>query len=180
MICKKVIGNNIGRARYKANLSMADLAEKVNQIRKTKTKLDRCHIFHYEAGKKKIRASIFFCVCLALKIAPDEMVREKSKLPLWEIQDPSLESEAEIQKRFSRNILNKLQTANFTTSSFVNNFNDIAWECGVYGENDTLSPTTAWRYLNGIGLKNLSIEKIAVIAKLLGSSLEDLLKEPPA
>lgn len=68
-LLNKIIGETLKKEREKKNLSLEQLAEKLNKV-------SRQTLSTYETGRSKIRIDMFIDICHVLGINPNELFDE--------------------------------------------------------------------------------------------------------
>ena len=64
------VGSVLKKEREKQNISLEELAKKINY------KVKRQTLFYYETGRSKIKVSTFVEICNALHLKPEEVYEE--------------------------------------------------------------------------------------------------------
>lgn len=69
-VFNNTVGSVLKKEREKQNMSLEELAKKINY------KVKRQTLFYYETGRSKIKVTTFIEICNALHLDPDEVFEE--------------------------------------------------------------------------------------------------------
>lgn len=69
-VFNNVVGSVLKKEREKQNVSLEELAKKINY------KVKRQTLFYYETGRSKIKVGTFIEICNALHLNPEEVLEE--------------------------------------------------------------------------------------------------------
>ncbi len=175
MILNKIVGENVRILRKKRGWTQTRLAREINKKTKHK-KIGKSMISNYENGLG-MGAYMFFSICAVFKVDPDEMVKGNAKFSDDEKWCGFPKTLSDFQKRMRKNIKNAVNKNNIRKQDFDHDFDDIAWEFEIFGENDNLAEISSWRYRNKSEiLGNLKIERLFVLSQCLNISLKKIVE----
>ena len=69
-VFNNTVGSVLKKEREKQNMSLEELAKKINY------KVKRQTLFYYETGRSKIKVTTFIEICNALHLNPEEVLEE--------------------------------------------------------------------------------------------------------
>lgn len=163
----RVVGENLGKARDRRNISLDQLAELLNTMRKdTEHKISKTMLWRYENAKTQIRSYNFMLICEALNVSPDEVVSPTGDLSRKFSAEISGLNREEVLGRIKHNLRRMLEERGHSEnalSDLTANFLDGG-----------IPPVTCYRYLNR--LRDMPLRILYVLSVALEANLLDFLK----